>query len=253
MKKLLAVVLVLALLAPSIAMAVELTPMSDEQILKLHESILTEMRNRGIYPYVSLKSGSSGDEVANLQRRLATLGYYTKDATGKFDGATAAALKAFEKAAGLKQDGAASVDDQEALYNAKAPVKPTPTPKPTPRPTPTKKPTPTPDPRKAYGRFDYTSVARTPDSYRGDMVKISGYVVQVLGDARNGFELRVATKGRYDNILYIFTAGNHNANILEKDRINFYCRLAGTITYTTVMGASITIPAAYCDFYQYIQ
>lgn len=33
MKKLLAVVLVLALLAPSIAMAVELTPMSDEQIL----------------------------------------------------------------------------------------------------------------------------------------------------------------------------------------------------------------------------
>ena len=241
----------------------DLTQFSDNQLLQLYEDVATTLRNRGKFPYVVLKSGATGDEVANMQRRLAELGYYTKDPTAKFDAATTAALKAFEKASGLKSDGVAAVADQEALYSAKAISKPTPTPKPTKKPTPTpkptkkptpkptKKPTPTPDPRKAYDKFDFNTAARYPSEYRGTKVKIVGKVLQVLGDRSSGFDLRVATKGRYDNVVYIITKGGHSANILEDDKITFYCNMMGDYTYESTMGQSITLPLAEAVMYNY--
>lgn len=241
----------------------DLTQFSDNQLLQFYEDVAYELRVRGKFPYVELKNGATGDEVANIQRRLAELGYYALDPTAKFDGATAAALKAFEKASRLKSDGIASVADQEALFSAKAISKPTPTPKPTKKPTPTpkptrkptpkptKKPTPTPDPRKAYEKFDFNTAARYPSEYKGTKVKIVGRVLQVLGDRTNGFDLRVATKGRYDNVVYIVTKGGHSANILEDDKITFYCNMMGDYTYKSTMGQSITLPLAEAVMYNY--
>lgn len=259
MKKMAALVIVLCLFMPILSAATEsfgYKQLSDDKLIQLYADVAQELRDRGKYLYVELKSGANGDEVSNIQRRLAELGYYSKDLTGKFDTSTANALKAFEKASKLKQDGIASVSDQELLFNQKAVSKPTPTPKPTKKPTPTPKPTkrPTPkpsaDPRKEYKKFDFESVARYPDEYKGQKVKITGSVVQVLGDRKNGFEMRVATRGRYDNIVYIYTLGNHPANILEDDKITFYCTMAGDYTYESTMGASITLPLVQCDFYE---
>ncbi len=245
MKKAVVVLLVIILLIPFLAFAAQpdISTMSDEELLKLYTNVTQALRDRGKYPYVELKSGASGDEVAHLQRRLSELGYYTKDPTGKFDKNTIAAMKAYQKTSGVKQTGIASVSDQENLFSTQAVAKPTPSPKPTP------KPTPSPDPGKAYGKFNYDKAARTPTEYIGTKVKIIGRVLQVLGDRNEGFEMRVATKGRYDNIVYVFTMGNHDENILEDDKITFYCEMMGDHTYESLLGQSITLPLAKVDFY----
>lgn len=115
------------------------------------------------------------------------------------------------------------------------------------------KPTNTPDPRKNYKTIEYKKVARDPDTYKGTKAKLNGKVVQVMGDRKNGFELRVATKDDYDDIFYIITSGNHALNILENDIIDFYCTLGGDVTYKTVLGGSITLPLAFADFYDLIE
>lgn len=245
MKRVFVVLIVLILLAPIISLAstVDIAKMADQELVALYEAVADELRQRGKFPYIELKNGASGDEVVRLQHRLVELGYLTKDPTGKFDKNTVNAWKEFQKASGNKQNGIASVAEQELIFSEKAAAKPTPTPKPTP------KPRPTPDPRKAYGKFDYNKAARTPSEYKGTKVKINGRVMQVLGDSKSGFEMRVATKGRYDNIVYIYTLGNHPENLLEGDKVTFYCVMMGDHTYESVMGQSITLPLAQADFY----
>jgi peptidoglycan hydrolase-like protein with peptidoglycan-binding domain len=188
--------------------------------------------------------------VLALQERLQALGYYSADVTGIFDNNTISSMKSFEKANGLKIDGKASIDDQKSIFSENAVPKPTPTPKPTKKPTSTPKPTKTPDPRKAYGTFKFKDASRYPEQYIGTQVKITGKVLQVLGNKSDGFQLRVASKGSYDNVVYIIVL-NATENILEDDKINFYCSLAGTTSYETILGAEVTLPLLYCDFYEF--
>ena len=54
-----------------------------------------------------LRNGSSGDEVAQLQKRLAAAGFDPGSADGIFGPKTEAALKAFQEASGLAVDGIA--------------------------------------------------------------------------------------------------------------------------------------------------
>ncbi|MBQ1507658.1 MAG: peptidoglycan-binding protein [Ruminococcus sp.] len=68
----------------------------------------------------SYKIGSSGEEVKNIQNRLAQLGYYKGEISGEFDEATEAAYKQFQAAAGLIVDGIAG-SDREVLYSGEAP------------------------------------------------------------------------------------------------------------------------------------
>lgn len=235
MKRITALALILLLLLPiMVSAAVDLDSLTNDELLSLYNNTVEKLKQRSIYPYIELKSGASGDEVANLQRRLVELGYLKKEPTGKFDSTTVAALKAFEKAHSLKQDGIASVDDQKLVFDPMAIAKPV----------------PTPDISKTYGKFDFNQVARYPDENKGKKLKVIGRVIQVLGDRKGGFELRVATKGRYDNIIYIYTLGNHSANILEGDRITFYCVMEGDYTYESTLGQSITLPLARADSYE---
>ena len=52
-----------------------------------------------------LKTGSSGDEVTKLQKRLAAVGFDPGGADGAFGPKTDAALKAFQEKAGIAADG----------------------------------------------------------------------------------------------------------------------------------------------------
>ena len=54
-----------------------------------------------------LRKGSSGDDVATLQKRLAAVGFDPGGADGIFGPKTEAALKAFQEANGLAVDGIA--------------------------------------------------------------------------------------------------------------------------------------------------
>ncbi len=52
-----------------------------------------------------LKKGTSSADVENIQEALSAMGYLAGDVTGKFDGATEAAVKNFQKAHELEQTG----------------------------------------------------------------------------------------------------------------------------------------------------
>ena len=71
--------------------------------------------------YVTLKSGSAGIRVEKLQSRLNKLGYLDAPVDGEFGSRTKDAVKLFQKAAGLKQDGVAGTATLKALAKKGAP------------------------------------------------------------------------------------------------------------------------------------
>ena len=102
-----------------------------------------------------MKKNSSGEDVWWLQAKLKELGYYGGTVTGTYLGGTVDAVKAFQKAVGLKADGIAGAATWEKLYEQElATPTPIPTPSPTPEviatpvatPTPTATATPSPAP-----------------------------------------------------------------------------------------------------------
>jgi predicted nuclease with TOPRIM domain len=93
----------------------------------------------------------------------------------------------------------------------------------------------------------YNQLARTPDEYEGEKVKFSGKVLQVS----EGFGynvIRLGVNGSYDNVLYLIVFnGTTEERILEDDYITIYGVSKGIETYTTVMGASMSIPKVNVD------
>lgn len=62
-----------------------------------------------------LSTGASGAAVADLQRRLAAMGYNPGPIDGRYGPRTAAAVKAFQQSAGIAIDGVAGPQTQAAL------------------------------------------------------------------------------------------------------------------------------------------
>ncbi len=69
-----------------------------------------------------LRFGSRSDEVLKLQKRLVELGYLGASPSGYYGTQTEAAVKLFQKAAGLETDGVAGKETQELLYSENAPA-----------------------------------------------------------------------------------------------------------------------------------
>jgi hypothetical protein len=101
---------------------------------------------------------------------------------------------------------------------------------------------------------DYDSIARNPDTYKGKYVEVRGEVVQVQeGSSGSGNTYRVdITKGKYDiwsdTIMVTFTPSSTSSRILEDDIVTIYGVSGGLYTYTSVMGASITVPLIYAAY-----
>ena len=90
---------------------------------------------------VTMRSGNTGEPVAQLQAKLKELGYYAGDITRKYDTATSTAVKAFQKTNGLKADGLAGAETRKLLDSGTAlPADATPAPAATAEPTPTPEP-----------------------------------------------------------------------------------------------------------------
>ena len=95
-------------------------------------------------------------------------------------------------------------------------------------------------------RYSYKTLARNPDIYRGSAVKVAGEVVQVIENG-NEIQMRVnITKdeyGFYEDTVYVYYTKTSSSRILEDDIVAIYGTMLGTVTYTTVLGAEVTIPA----------
>ena len=66
-------------------------------------------------PADTLKKGSKGEAVEEVQQWLIDLGYLNDVADGKFGKKTEAAVKAFQKTLGVKQDGKLTDEQREEL------------------------------------------------------------------------------------------------------------------------------------------
>lgn len=69
---------------------------------------------------IIIRSGSTGEIVKRLQTRLQELGYYTSRQDGVYLTDDIEAVRAFQKANGLKVDGKAGYETQTALYSDSA-------------------------------------------------------------------------------------------------------------------------------------
>lgn len=111
--------------------------------------------------------------------------------------------------------------------------------------------------------YSYTDIARTPDNYKGKNAKFFGEVVQVSEGILNSVTLRVGvscTKYQYiegyscPDIIYVtYVYKEGEPRILEDDMITLYGTINGLTSYTSVLGAKITIPemtAKYIDINQ---
>ena len=67
-----------------------------------------------------LRTGSKGQDVKDLQSRLAGLGYYTGEIDGEFGPGTKEAVTAFQKANGLEADGIVGEETSKLLFSVNA-------------------------------------------------------------------------------------------------------------------------------------
>lgn len=71
-------------------------------------------------PTRTLRRNDTGDDVANLQKRLKELGYYTSLVDGSYGNGTVAAVEAFQQQHGLTADGVAGSRTYAILFSSKA-------------------------------------------------------------------------------------------------------------------------------------
>lgn len=215
-----------------------LMALSIEELLELRDIMNSLLHEKGYTVYFDLSRGDSGEKVLDLQNRLAELGFLTSNRSGRYDSATQLAQKQFERLNGLKEDGEASAEDQELLFSDRAIPKESPTPSPHIKP----KPTATLDPKyQDYGSLDYVEYARNPMVNSGTKVRLTGRVLQVLGNRTHGFRIRLGTSGG-DDVVYVRIASDPGYNILENDRLTVYGIMQGTITYESIWGQEVTVP-----------
>ena len=93
----------------------------------------------------------------------------------------------------------------------------------------------------------YDNLMRTPDDYFGEVVQLSGTVLQTItGDGI--VQQRVALYDDYDQIVLIeYSTDLPEVRLLDDDYITFTGMSFGTITYETVLGAKLEIPSIFVE------
>lgn len=94
---------------------------------------------------------------------------------------------------------------------------------------------------------DYQTLARDPDAWKGANVTVTGKIIQVMENAgQNTYRISI-TKGSYgiwtDTILVKYKPADSGTRLLEDDIVVVYGQSTGLYTYTTVLGASQTVPS----------
>ena len=115
--------------------------------------------------------------------------------------------------------------------------------------------------------YDYKTISRYPDEYKGKKAKFTGKVVQVIEGTETLTYYRVnVTKTEYQYIDYVswddtiyvtfFVLSSDKkftTRILEDDIVNIYGTLDGLKSYESVSGSTITIPAVSAEYIELAQ
>lgn len=101
--------------------------------------------------------------------------------------------------------------------------------------------------KDACKKYTFKEVARNPDKYKGKKMKFTGEVIQVSEGWYNSVDIRLnVTKNEYgwyeDTIYGTYTYKEGEGKILEDDIVTIYGTCDGDYTYTSIMGASVTLP-----------
>lgn len=109
--------------------------------------------------------------------------------------------------------------------------------------------TPKSTPAPSYSALNYERVARMPEKCIDQKVKFSGIVLQVMGSREKGYDIRIATKDGYDNVVYLYISPEAapSINILEDDKITVKGTIKGDHAYTSIWGQEITLPLVHAD------
>lgn len=105
--------------------------------------------------------------------------------------------------------------------------------------------------------IDFDTLARNPDKYKGKKYKFTGEVIQVSESSLLGMtfcDLRInVTEGEYgweDTIYATVTLKEGEDRILEDDIITIWGTCEGNYTYTSIMGASISLPKIDVEYFE---
>lgn len=97
----------------------------------------------------------------------------------------------------------------------------------------------------------YSDVERNPQNFKGKYIAISGNVIQVSEGWFNSVTLRIESDS---GIWYAtYTRDSSESRILENDTITAYGECTGVETYTTLLGANMTIPSIKIKYYDLIE
>ena len=95
--------------------------------------------------------------------------------------------------------------------------------------------------------YSYEQLARNPDSYKGDLVKFSGKVLQAETSSDVSY-LRLAINSDFNTVLFVtYNSDVVNYRLLEDDYVTIYGESLGVYSYEAVSGATITIPWVNAD------
>lgn len=105
--------------------------------------------------------------------------------------------------------------------------------------------------RKYDTGITWEDMARDSYGRMGEYVTLSGEILQVMnGSGYNQY--RMAVYGDYDKVVLIeISTDKLSSNILEGDYITVKGLSSGNMTYTTVLGAKMTIPSVIVDSFTY--
>lgn len=211
---------------------------SDDDLETIAAAVLEEHERReaggvsssGQTSFEPLSRGSKGDSVMKLQQRLVDLKYLSGKVDGDFGGGTESAVKAFQKAANIEVTGIVNKETWTRLFSNNAPAVKT----------------------KTYKDFSFKEISRDPDAYKGISYKFSGKIVQLMeskiDDAYTQVDLRIATKGKYDNVVYVkYRRPAGEARVLEGDKVTVDGTCGGLYSYTSLLGGEISLPLFNAD------
>lgn len=137
-KKILGLIVLAALVVAAVVLGVRVAGLVDMTYLEMHTTPTPEPPLRNAMqvtidpgaptPAPVLRSGSQGEEVRQLQARLAELGYLDSGVDGQFGPGTRSAVIDFQRQHGLDADGIVGEGTKRVLYSDQARAKPTPAP-----------------------------------------------------------------------------------------------------------------------------